>query len=81
MARIAHLVRIRATPEDVYRRVATTEGIAAWFTEASSPDYREGGTLTLGFDDGSVSFAITELVEPSRITWHCTSPDNTWFRR
>ncbi|MCP5059431.1 MAG: hypothetical protein GY937_22225 [bacterium] len=45
MAQIAHLVRIRATPESVYRRVASTAGIAEWFTQASSPDYRKGGTL------------------------------------
>ena len=45
MADIAHLVRIRATPENVYPRVASTAGIAEWFTEASSADYREGGTI------------------------------------
>jgi len=79
MAQIAHLVRIRAAPEDVYRRIASTEGIAAWFTDASSPDYREGGTLELRFSDEPVSFTITELTEPFRIVWHCTTKGNTWF--
>jgi uncharacterized protein YndB with AHSA1/START domain len=79
MARIAHLVRIRATPEEIFRRVATTAGIAEWFTVASSPDYVEGGTLELRFGEERVSFAITELTEPSRIVWHCTSRENSWF--
>lgn len=79
MAQIAHLVRIRAEPESVYRRVASAAGIAEWFTEAVSADYREGGTLELRFSDEPVSFTITELTEPSRIVWHCTSQDNTWF--
>ncbi len=79
MAQIAHLVRIRATPESVYRRVASTTGIAEWFTQASSPDYRKGGTLELRFSDERVSFTITELAEPSRIVWHCTNRENSWF--
>ena len=79
MAQISHLVRIRATPVEVFRRVATTEGIAAWFTECSSPDYREGGMLELRFPDQRVTFAVTELRDPSRITWHCTSSENPWF--
>ena len=79
MAQIAHLVRIRATPENVYSRVATTAGIAEWFTEASTSDYRQGGALELSFGEERVSFIITELKEPSRIVWHCTTEDNPWF--
>jgi uncharacterized protein YndB with AHSA1/START domain len=79
MAHIAHLVRIQATPERVYQAIASTSGIAEWFTEASSPDYQKGGTLELRFGDEPVSFVINELTEPSRIAWHCTSPENFWF--
>ena len=79
MAQIAHLVRIHATQEDVYRRVASAAGIAEWFTEASSLDYRQGGTLELRFSDEPVLFTITELTEPSRIVWHCTTKTNSWF--
>jgi uncharacterized protein YndB with AHSA1/START domain len=79
MAQIAHLVRIRATPEEVYRRVASTTGIEAWFTQASCPDYRKGGTLELRFSDEPVEFTITESTEPSRVAWHCTTRENSWF--
>ena len=79
MAKISHLVRIRATPEEVYRRVASTAGIPEWFTQASSPDYRKGGNLELRFSDERVSFTITELTQPSLIVWHCTTKENPWF--
>jgi len=79
MAEISHGIRIRARPEDVYRCVSTTSGIADWFTEASSPDYCEGGDLELRFPDGSVAFTVVELREPSRVRWHCTSKENIWF--
>ncbi len=79
MAQIAHLVRIHATPEQVYRCIASTTGIGEWFTEASSPDYRKGGTLELRFGGEPVSFEISELTEPSRVVWHCTTPENSWF--
>jgi uncharacterized protein YndB with AHSA1/START domain len=79
MAQIAHLVRIRATPEEVYRRVASTAGIEEWFTQASCPDYRKGGTLELRFSDEPVEFTITESTEPSRVAWHCTTRENSWF--
>ena len=79
MPQIAHRVRIRSRPGEVFQRVATTEGIAAWFTEAASPGYREGGRLELHFPDGSVGFEIRELRPPRRIVWHCTSRENPWF--
>jgi len=80
VAEIAHLVRIRGTPKDVFERVATTVGIGAWFTEALSPDYSAGGTLELRFGDESVSFEVVEMNEPERIVWHCTTEGNDWFQ-
>lgn len=79
MAQIAHLVRIQATPEAVYQRVASTAGIAEWFTEATCQDFGKGGRLELRFGTESVAFTISELIEPSRIAWHCTTEGNSWF--
>jgi uncharacterized protein YndB with AHSA1/START domain len=79
MAQISHLIRINASPEEVYRRVATTEGVSAWLTEASSENYCRDGTLVLQFPDQGVSFAVTELVAPSRVAWHCTTRESPWF--
>jgi uncharacterized protein YndB with AHSA1/START domain len=79
MAQIAHLVRIHAMPEDVYARVASTSGIAAWFTQATSDRYEEGGVLELRFGDERVTFVVSDMTAPRRIAWHCTERDNPWF--
>jgi len=78
MAQISHLVRINATPRAVFERLATVDGIAGWFTRASSPDYRAGGRLQLYFSDEPISFVITTLDAPSRLVWHCTTPNDPW---
>jgi hypothetical protein len=39
------LSRFGSKSSGVFERVATTEGVAAWFTEELSPDYRSGGTI------------------------------------
>lgn len=79
MAQIAHLVRIHASPSEVYGRVASPEGISGWFTEASSPDYREGGSLELSFGEERVAFDVTEMAAPKQIAWRCTTVENSWF--
>jgi uncharacterized protein YndB with AHSA1/START domain len=79
MADIALLVRIRATPAEVFQRVATTAGIAEWFTDAASSEYCAGGKLELRFPGETMSFDVTDLTEPSRIVWRCTTRDNSWF--
>ena len=79
MAQISHLLRVNAAPDEVFRLVATTEGISGWLTQASSQDYRKGGALDLRFPDQNVSFVISELEAPSRIKWHCTTSASAWF--
>jgi uncharacterized protein YndB with AHSA1/START domain len=76
---ISHLVRIRATPAAVYERLASTAGIAEWFTEAYSSDYREGGSLELKFPEETVCFSVNELAAPSRIVWHCITSESPWL--
>jgi len=77
--RISHLVRIRSTPTDVFECIATTDGIAAWFTQANSREYREGGDLELVFPDQRVQFRIAEFKSPTRVVWQCISESNPWF--
>ena len=80
MPEIASLIRIDDDIENVYRQVATLEGIAAWFTKASSENYAPGNTLTL-FDSGSCEFEVTAMTPNTEIVWHCTSEENIWTNR
>jgi uncharacterized protein YndB with AHSA1/START domain len=78
MAQISLLVRIQAEPDHVYEQVATPEGIAKWFTDATLRKNAETDVLELQLW-GETNFDVTELSPSSRIAWHCTSTDNPWF--
>jgi uncharacterized protein YndB with AHSA1/START domain len=78
MTQISLLIRIKADPIEVFNQVATAEGIAKWFTEATLSKNEETDTLQLQLW-GETDFIVTELSPPTRIVWHCTSKDNPWF--
>ena len=80
MAQISHLVRIKADRETVYEQIASTKGIANWFTTAHSSAYKKDGKLKLVFPDGSVNFEITKLTPSSLIVWHCVTKSNPWYK-
>jgi uncharacterized protein YndB with AHSA1/START domain len=78
MTQISLLIRIKATPEEVFEQIATSNGLAKWFTEASFSTKEESGELNLQLW-GETNFRVTELSPSSRMVWHCTSEDNPWF--
>jgi uncharacterized protein YndB with AHSA1/START domain len=78
MSQISLLIRIKASPEEVYEKITTSDGVAKWFTEASYSTDKETGELKLVLW-GETDFIVTEQLPPSRIVWHCTSKDNPWF--
>lgn len=78
MSQISLLIRIQASPEEVYEQLTTSEGIAKWFAEASYSTDKDTAALKLTLW-GETDFIVTEQLPPSRIVWHCTSKDNPWF--
>jgi len=78
MNEISLLIRIHATPEDVFEKIATSDGIAEWFTEASYSTDEETGVLRLQLW-GDTDFEVSERSPPSRIVWHCISENNPRF--
>ncbi len=78
MTQISLLIRIKASPEEVYEKISTSEGIAKWFTDASFSKDEDTGELNLQLW-GKTDFKVTERSPPSRVVWHCTSEDNPWF--
>ena len=71
MPDIMHLVRIRATPESVYRALTTAEGIRNWWTRDAALDTAIGGTGTFGFRDRRVltTVRVDALDPPARVGW------------
>jgi uncharacterized protein YndB with AHSA1/START domain len=78
VAQISHVVRVRAAPDDVYRRITSASGIARWLTRAYCPRFDEGEMLELEFPDGRVRFVIEEMETDRRTAWRCTSEDHRW---
>src|SRR5689334_4764070 len=49
MAEIRHRVGVNAPVEEVYRAVATADGVRQWWTRDVSGDAQVGGKLVFGF--------------------------------
>jgi uncharacterized protein YndB with AHSA1/START domain len=49
MPDIAHLIKIRVTPERVYQAIATADGIRNWWTRDVSLDDKVGSIGEFGF--------------------------------
>jgi len=78
MPDISLIVRIAAEPERVFRALATLEGIAGWFTEATSRDYTEGGKMSLNFGEGQTDFDVASMNPNRKLVWRCISRENIW---
>jgi len=77
MESIALLIRIDGDIEEVYRQVATLEGLAAWFTEANSENYAPGKSLKL-FSEDTCEFDVVSMTPHSQIEWKCVSREHIW---
>ena len=78
MAEIRHRVGVHAPIEDLYEAVATSKGIASWWTEHVEDD--AGGTIGVRF--GGARAATMELIEtqpPARLVWRFTQGPEEWL--
>lgn len=80
MATMHHQVWIDAEPKQVYEALATTTGIEGWWTDRVESDEEEGGTLTVGFEGGTVeyTFEIAEHSPGHRVVWDCMDGPEEW---
>jgi len=77
MPDIMHLLKINASPEQVYEALTTSEGIRNWWTRDADLDSMVGGTgeFRFGSYGGNqvTKVKVTELVAPTRVAWKTTS--------
>lgn len=80
MATIRHRVGIAAPAERVYAALATTEGLASWWTPTVEGDARVGGTLRFYFggNDPAAVMDIVELAPNQRVMWRCVGGADEW---
>ena len=78
MSQISLLIRINASPEEVYEKLVTSDGIAAWFTEATYSTDKVTEELKLQLWN-ETNFIVRDHSSPTKVIWHCVSADNPWF--
>ena len=80
MPNIVHRLGMeQATPRDVFRAVATREGLASWWTEPVSGESNVGEVLRFRFDEGGPDFEVLELTPHERVRWRCVSGPEEWI--
>nr|WP_107908976.1 SRPBCC domain-containing protein [Streptomyces chartreusis] len=80
MADILHRIGAVAPLDDVYRAIATPEGIAGWWTTDTTGKSEVGGTLAFRFGDvGGFDMEILELDPAGRVRWRVTEGPEEWI--
>ena len=78
MATIYHQVGIKAPLNDVYRAIATTEGVTGWWTQTSG-DPQINGKLDFSFDGHIVSVKVTANTADKYIEWTVGGDAGEWL--
>ncbi len=78
MATIHHQVGIKASLHDVYKAIATTEGVTGWWTNTSG-DPGTGGELEFLFDGHSVHVKVTENTPDKHVEWTVRGEAGEWL--
>lgn len=85
MADIVHRVGIEAPIDKVYAAVATTEGVAGWWTRETTGDSTPGGTFDVRFltpagdEVGGMTMKVTALEPDRRVQWRVTAGPEEWI--
>ena len=85
MPDILHRVGAQAPADAVYQALATSEGIAAWWSKGTTGDNDLGATITSAFTHpdtgeqlGTISYTLEELVPDKRVGWRVTDGVPEW---
>jgi uncharacterized protein YndB with AHSA1/START domain len=80
MADIRHRVSIKAPRENVYRAVATRDGVASWWTRTVEGESTPGGQLRFffGVPEPAATVEIRDLKPNERVEWHCVQGPDEW---
>ncbi|MDN5200899.1 SRPBCC domain-containing protein [Fulvivirgaceae bacterium BMA10] len=80
MTDIKHLVKIKASPEKVYKAITTQDGLIAWWTPQVEAAPFLGSIAKFGF--GSTYYKkmkIKDLAMNKRVEWDCLEAVEEWI--
>jgi uncharacterized protein YndB with AHSA1/START domain len=77
---IMHLVKITASPAQVYRELTTAEGVRNWWTRDAALEPKIGGAGEFAFYGRQhvIKVRVEELVPETRVTWKFISAAPGW---
>src|SRR5512133_1908754 len=84
MVDILHRVGIQASLGEVYKALATRDGVAAWWTKNTQGESTVGGTLKLRFSSGVVEVGcievkVLELHPAELVLWEVVDGPAEWI--
>jgi uncharacterized protein YndB with AHSA1/START domain len=79
MPDILHRVGIKASTQDVYKALATIDGLAGWWTSTTRGDSKVSGEIHFQFGDrGFFGVKVLELVPGKRVLWEVVKGPDKW---
>jgi uncharacterized protein YndB with AHSA1/START domain len=84
MADILHRVGIKSSLDEVYKALATREGLAAWWTNNTQGESKVGGLLKFRFsangsEIGGFDMKVLELQPTKRVLWQVVDGPQEWI--
>jgi len=84
MVDILHRVGIKSSPAEVYKALATREGVAGWWTNNTQGESKVGGVLRFTFSAGDAEIGgfemkVLELQPAQRVLWQVVGGPQEWL--
>lgn len=84
MVDILHRIGIKAPASKVYAALATTDGIAGWWTKQTRGDSKPGGTIDVEFLKadkriGGMTMEVTALEPARQVRWRFKAGPQEWI--
>src|SRR4029077_19118236 len=80
MADILHRVGVKSSSlNDVYKALATREGLAAWWTNNTQGESKADGVRQFRFGAGGFDMKVLELEPGKRVLWRVVDGPDEWI--
>ncbi len=80
MPDILHRVGVKASTNDVFKALATIDGLSGWWTATTSGKSEPGGNIRFQFGDrGFFHTTVVELVPGKRVLWQVVDGPEEWI--
>ena len=80
MVDILHRVGVKAPLNEVYRALATREGVAAWWTTDTQGESKVGGVIKFRFGElGGFDMKVLALEPGKRVLWEVVDGPEEWI--